>query len=71
MAHGEAAWETAFADEAVLLAIARCTTRKNDPAEHAHAVRLAPLRSFRGRLMLAVGNITANSTPNKAAFVTA
>jgi hypothetical protein len=38
----------------MLPAITRCTTRKNGAAEHAHAVRPAPLRSFRGRLMLAV-----------------
>ena len=52
--HGEAELEAAFADEAVLPAIARCTPRKNAAAEHAHVVRPAPLRSFRGRLMLAV-----------------
>jgi|OpeIllAssembly_1097287.scaffolds.fasta_scaffold3238206_1 hypothetical protein len=33
MAHGDAAVETAVADEAVLPAIARCTTRKNGTPE--------------------------------------
>jgi hypothetical protein len=52
--HGEAAVKTELAEEAMLPAIARCTPRKNAAAEHAHAVRPAPLRSFCGRLMLAV-----------------
>jgi len=54
MAHGEAAVETELTEETMLPAIAMCTTRKNGAAEHAHAVRPALLRSFRGRLMLAV-----------------
>jgi hypothetical protein len=55
MAHGEAAVETELTEETMLPAIAMWTTRKNGAVEHAHAVRPALLRSFRGRLMLAVG----------------